>query len=287
MSRGWQRRLYYSTSFRTGTALLADDYAALLAARARDVTDRCLRRSCLVVAPHPDDETLGCGGTIAGKRAAGADVAVVVVTDGRHSHRSARITPGALAAIREEEARRACGALGVRADQVHFLRYEEGTLTGRRAELRAALDALLAAHRPEEVFVPSAIDRLEDHREVHAAAVHAAGRAPGRPDVYEYPIWMWDPQAWIDRDAPALRKAAQLVGRPPAALARLRPVHVAVGAALDAKRTAMAAYRSQLTNLTGEDTWATMDPRFLERFLDGRELFFRAAPGCSDGEAAP
>ena len=46
-----------------------------------------LSRSTLVVAPHPDDDVLGCGGTIARKRSLGVDVAVVVLTDGAFANR--------------------------------------------------------------------------------------------------------------------------------------------------------------------------------------------------------
>ena len=102
-------------------------------------------RSCLVVAPHPDDETIGCGATIARKRAAGTDTWVLVVTDGRHSHRSAQVRPLQLAALREEESRRACELLGVDPDQVRFGGFEEGTL-GRC--LDAVADAIGARRRP-------------------------------------------------------------------------------------------------------------------------------------------
>jgi hypothetical protein len=56
---------------------------------ARDFTDSAAGRAALVIAPHPDDETLGCGATILRKVSAGSSVTVLIVTDGRHSHRSA------------------------------------------------------------------------------------------------------------------------------------------------------------------------------------------------------
>jgi len=49
---------------------------------ARDDTATSAARSALVLAPHPDDETLGCGATILRKRAAGTPVHVLIVTDG-------------------------------------------------------------------------------------------------------------------------------------------------------------------------------------------------------------
>ena len=68
--------------------------------RAVDETLGAAGRSCLVLAPHPDDETLGVGALIARKRAAGTRVRVLVVTDGRGSHVSSVLDPDALAAVR-------------------------------------------------------------------------------------------------------------------------------------------------------------------------------------------
>src|SRR5690349_19075047 len=68
----------------------------LLLSRAEDVTSQAAARSCLVLAPHPDDETLGCGATIMRKRAAGTPVHVVIATDGRHSLASSELSADAL-----------------------------------------------------------------------------------------------------------------------------------------------------------------------------------------------
>ena len=77
---------------------------AALRVRAIDVTDQAAASSCVVIAPHPDDETLGCGAIIARKRAAGTNVRVVIVTDGRRSHRSDKIPVHRLIALRRKEA---------------------------------------------------------------------------------------------------------------------------------------------------------------------------------------
>jgi hypothetical protein len=62
-------------------------YRAALGKRRNVRDDLSLRRSAVVFAPHPDDETLGCGGTIVRKIRAGARVRLVVMTDGGSSHR--------------------------------------------------------------------------------------------------------------------------------------------------------------------------------------------------------
>ncbi|HEY5624375.1 MAG TPA: PIG-L family deacetylase, partial [Gammaproteobacteria bacterium] len=65
-----------------------------------------------MIAPHPDDEVLGCGGTMARHLAAGDHVHVVVVTDGRRS-RVAGLKPEAVAEVRRQEATNAASLLGV------------------------------------------------------------------------------------------------------------------------------------------------------------------------------
>ena len=69
----------------------------------------------LVLAPHPDDESLGCGGLIAEHHARGHDVHVLVLTDGTGSHPHSReYPPTRLAALRMGEARDAIRALGLK-----------------------------------------------------------------------------------------------------------------------------------------------------------------------------
>src|SRR5437762_25173 len=68
----------------------------------------------LVLAPHPDDESLGCGGLIAEACGRGQDVHVVILTDGTGSHPNSRAWPRhRLKALREAEAREAVAALGL------------------------------------------------------------------------------------------------------------------------------------------------------------------------------
>jgi len=253
---------------------LAGTYAAQLRRVAVDVTDESVRRSTLVLAPHPDDETLGCGGTTWLKRRAGTEVTVVVATDGRFSHTSELLGPDELADIRRAESRSAATVLGVAPSQVVFLDHPERSLMARFERLREQIAELLDEYEPAELVVPSPIDRLADHQALHRAALAAAVGHHEPLIVLEYPIWMWDAQAWVDPTSSAVAKAGQLVVRPFRALRTLRPVTVDVSTAIPVKRQALGCYRSQMTNLTGEPGWPTMDPRFVEQFLASRELFF-------------
>jgi LmbE family N-acetylglucosaminyl deacetylase len=230
----------------------------LLLSRAEDVTSKTAARSCLVLAPHPDDETLGCGATIMRKLAAGTAVQVVIATDGRHSQRSIKLSTDALVDIREEETRQACAILGLPRDNIAFLRFEDGRLADHRRLLRDRLVAILDMMNPEEIFVSSIIDNHPDHRVLAEVGRELAQVRRDRfPLLYEYPIWFWDPRIWRARD-----------------LLKLRTRIVRMEEFQTRKREAIAAYRSQVTNLTGERGWATLRQGFLRQFLQPEETFF-------------
>jgi len=127
----------------------------------------------MVVAPHPDDEVAGCGGTIREHRRAGDAVTVVCVTDGR---RSTAFGLGAdeMAARRQQEARAAAGALDV---DLEWLGLPEGEW--RPEELVERLRGLFAEIRPDLVYAPSRIDFHFEHERVARAL--ATALADGEP----------------------------------------------------------------------------------------------------------
>src|SRR5947199_8996501 len=92
---------------------LAAALARLLRLRSRPLED--FAGPILVVSPHPDDETLGCGGLIARHATAGCAVAVAMLTDGEASHRDhPTLDSRVLASTRREEVRAAPAVLGAR-----------------------------------------------------------------------------------------------------------------------------------------------------------------------------
>lgn len=140
----------------------------------------------LVIAPHPDDESIAAGGLLQRAVAAGGEVRVIVVTDGdnnpwplRYLKKKVRITDADRAewgALRREESRRALAALGVSA--ATFLGYPDRLLTtmARRGDLkvRDALASAIGGFSPSLLVIPSAFDLHPDHRAIawfaHAAA---------------------------------------------------------------------------------------------------------------------
>lgn len=126
----------------------------------------------LVLAPHPDDETLGCAGTMRLHKKAGDIVGVVYVTDGRLA--ASPLAPEQLANQRQREARCVRGALQF--DMMEWLGFQEGQPW--IAPLIARLKSLLEEHQPDVIYTASRLDFHPDHhRTAYALAQALAGNS--------------------------------------------------------------------------------------------------------------
>ena len=115
----------------------------------------------LVLAPHPDDETIGCGGSLIRHTEAGDAVKVIFLTNGAQGDVSGKMDRAAYVELRMNEARKACACLGV--TDLEFWGYEDRSLAGSRGALRRLMD-LLESFRPELVYAPSPVEVHPDHR---------------------------------------------------------------------------------------------------------------------------
>jgi len=129
-------------------------------------TAEILSRETLVIAPHPDDEVLGCGGLVAGLAAAGTSVRVVFLSDGGGGEEPIEDRP-AYAAARRGEAREAAERLGIA--EVEHLDLPDGRLEQSLPELVEALQQRLSVRPPDLLLVPSPAERSADHRAAFAA----------------------------------------------------------------------------------------------------------------------
>lgn len=137
----------------------------------------------LVVAPHPDDEVLGVGGTIAKAVAAGAEVHVAIVTKGMPPAFDEEFI-----ATGRREALEAHARLGVA--RTHFLDLPAAALdTLEHRQLNARLAAVVREVRPDNMYVPFAGDIHADHQLVFQSSLVAVrpngGYAPGALYAYE------------------------------------------------------------------------------------------------------
>ncbi len=205
----------------------------------------------LVVAPHPDDETLACGGTIARHAEAGDRVCVLVVTDGGGS-RAGGVGRDEMRRLRAMEAERAIRALGQ--VQLVQLGLSEGEWTAN--DLRRPLEDLLRHERPTLVYAPSCVDFHPEHLEVARVLARTLRSLEemARPMVRVYEL-----QVPL---TPALANVAVEVG----------------GAAAARKAQAISEYKTQQGTLGG----AARHSRYLRRLYRSRapvEVFWELDAG--------
>ena len=141
-------------------------------------------RRVLVLCPHPDDESVGCGGTMAVLTSAGAQVQVVYATDGEATRGGAEL-PEDIARKRRAEAAAACKILGT--ELLSFLSLPDGRLHEHQTELQRHLATALDDVTPEMVLLPWFGDQHSDHRSLDEAFAKAvAGRDV---EVWGYETW--------------------------------------------------------------------------------------------------
>lgn len=143
----------------------------------------------VVVAPHPDDETLGLGATIAQLATSGVDVQIVSVSDGGSAVPDAPQSEQLrLEATRKQELRSAADALGV--NPPISLGMSDGCLTGGEDSLAERLVGILADIAPGSWCAATwRGDGHPDHEAVGRAAAEACARTGAT--LLEYPVWMW------------------------------------------------------------------------------------------------
>ncbi|MDF9750182.1 bifunctional PIG-L family deacetylase/class I SAM-dependent methyltransferase [Arthrobacter sp. ES3-54] len=259
-------------------------------------------RAFIVLAAHPDDESLGAGGLLARLHAVGATVRVLLCTAGEGSHPgSPTTTPEQLAAVRLQEFGDALEHLSGGGDLPGDLEWQclglpDGQLAGHLELIRAAVREAAGecGHAADEIVLvaPYRSDGHTDHDVLGSVAAElsaAAGYA-----LLEYPIWYW---LWAAPEGPDNAAGSDDAAGPddPAGGAwrgwfrlPLRPAELA------AKAAAMAAHTSQvlpLSGLPGDEV--LLPPAFLAHFERSWETFAwhpadaPADAGSGVGSAAP
>ena len=151
------------------------------------LTDRPAR--VLAVYAHPDDAEVSCGGTLARWAHEGAEIHVLVCTQGDKGSSDPTVIPDELAKRREKEVKAAGRVLGVK--RHHFLRRPDGDIEND-VELRAALVGVVRSVRPDAVVCPDpeaaffgqSYFNHRDHRVVGWATLDAVAPAAGNPHYF-------------------------------------------------------------------------------------------------------
>jgi LmbE family N-acetylglucosaminyl deacetylase len=178
----------------------------------------------LVLAPHMDDETIGCGGTLALHARQGASITVVFLTDGSSGGGGIGALSGAarrqmedeLIHTRRREAKSALTTLGI-AD-MRCLDARDGQLAQSVDSAAANLRPILDEVRPEIVYVPMFVDEHADHRAANRVLLQAVAGSSADFQCAGYEVWTpLFPNCLVD-----------------------------IGATMSVKREALAHYKSQL-----------------------------------------
>lgn len=203
-------------------------------------------RRALVVAPHPDDETIGAAGLILKLRRAGTRVEILVVTDGGASHRNSASFPRPrLTRERAREVRRAVALLGVSAARLRLAAFPDGGLDTLDQAGRARMARLVAHYRRcDLIAMPVPDDAHPDHRDT-ARACH---RRHGWRRRIGYGVWPGSRQ----------RRATDML-----ILGRDRAI----------KRVALSRHATQMGRIADDPAGFTIDRATAARFLRPVERF--------------
>lgn len=217
----------------------------------------------LLLVPHPDDETLGCGQAIAALTDAGQRVQAVLITDGCRSHPDSLRWPAArLTALRAQEFKDAWHHLtGARQPDPVMLGYPDCDAPDDPQRRDTACNRISRLIGPDigAIWATWSGDPHVDHIRTAALAAQLQ-RCHPRLQHFAYPIWgRFDPQGRLpSMDDLALVTAPHLYLR---------------------KAQAMAAHASQMTGLIDDDpTGFVMPPDLQQHFLHHPEIFIRETP---------
>jgi LmbE family N-acetylglucosaminyl deacetylase len=232
-----------------------------------------MAKRVVVFAPHPDDETLGCGGTIASRLNEGYDVSVVFLTDGRYSlaefGASSGPTPLEMKATRKEEAIRATKILGLREKNLFFLDFEDTTLQKNEKTAQERVSEILQDLSPAEVFFPQENEYNMDHRATNAIIKRAIKTLDLHLIESQY-IIAWSFPFYLFLHIMNESMFDRIVSRFP----KRKLIHVDISEFFHLKETAMKEYKSQTTLLSVEQKRPALKDSFLKRSLKTEEKFF-------------
>jgi len=222
----------------------------------------------VVVAPHQDDESLGCGGTIALLRQLGLPVHVIFVSDGSRSHPNSKKYPAeALRKLRETEALIALQILNVPVGNAFFMRLKDTAVPdGHSPGFDAAVQQMLEELKriqPKTILVTWEKDHHPDHRSSWQILNKAVSKLDQKPRVLQYLIWIWELGNQNDVSHNQ----------------NLKWFYVDIKAVEEVKKRAIAAHASQVSRLIDDDPEGfILSPEILAHFDYTDELFIEDIP---------
>lgn len=212
----------------------------------------------VVLAPHPDDETLGCGGLLAAAfESAGGHV--ICMTDGSASHTgSVHWPPHRLAEQRQRELLDALSLLGGTGDDLTWLGHPDGALSAcDPAPMADRIASICCQIGAERLFSTSPLDHHADHKATADIAMRVFARCPSM-QLFFYPVW----SRWDDPDFLTTHN-------------EWRVLEVNTARYHSTKTDALKAHRSQLGLVVSDaPTSFCLEIDMVRRFCEESEFYF-------------
>jgi len=224
-----------------------------------------LNKSIVVFAPHPDDETFGCGGTIAKKVSEGFNVVIVIMTDGRNLFKNTLNIeddppPDEVKEIRRREVLNATKILGVPVENVLFLDFVDGYLGDYEAEAENRVYEILSRYHPVEMYVPFKNDGHPDHQVTNRVVRRCVEKLYLKSEMYEYCI-----MHKFARVGPLFERFLSFFRR--------NVTKVNVSQFIKIKEMAIREFKSEFSIISNRQRKPIEDK--IDKYLKKNELFFR------------
>jgi LmbE family N-acetylglucosaminyl deacetylase len=143
-------------------------------------------KSVLVVAPHQDDEAIGCGGALCLQTRSGNAAAIVMLQDGADGFEATGMSRQQMTEMRNEESRQAAKAAGLTAPPL-FLNHS--SLAESVAKAAEQVRAIITERKVDAVFIPFVLDAHPDHRWANIILAEALKKVTWNVRVLGYEVW--------------------------------------------------------------------------------------------------
>lgn len=223
-----------------------------------------MNKRIIVFAPHPDDETYGCGGTIAKKINEGYEVIIVMMTDGRNLFQNVLgidldPTPEEVKKTRREEIIRATKILGVSKKNLLFLDFEDGALEKHEKEAEGRIIEIIEKYSPVEVYFPYIKDCHPDHRATNRIIRRCLQKLGLTPMKYQYSI-----MHKYARIGPLIERLLSLF--------RKNRIEVDISEFINLKEKAVKEFKSEISIISSKQKKPLEDK--IEKYLKNQETFY-------------
>ena len=148
----------------------------------------------LIIAPHPDDEVIGCGGLISRLISNGITPHIVIMTGGEKSHVDCcKLNDEEIKSARHQLTRNALHILGISTDHIHELNFHDGEISPNNLNKVAELRQLINKLRPKNILIPHWGEGWPDH--INTAQIIKQMKLANCL-IWEYCVWVWYYNIW-------------------------------------------------------------------------------------------